>query len=106
MENFSAILQTVWRPAQKNSWGGGVASTPPDRSRVKEAGTGFDGISTKLLKLIFPTIIFHLTHVINLCISCNIFPSKLKEAVVTPVFKGGPRALFSSYRPISVLPVI
>ena len=27
MENFSAILQTVWRPAQKNSWGG-VASTP------------------------------------------------------------------------------
>ena len=33
MENFSAILRTVWRPAQKNSWG--VASTPPpDRARV------------------------------------------------------------------------
>ena len=32
MENFSAILQTVWRPAQNNSWG--VAS-PPDRARVK-----------------------------------------------------------------------
>ena len=26
MEYFSTILQTVWRPAQKNSWG--VASTP------------------------------------------------------------------------------
>ena len=26
MENFSTILQTVWRPAQINSWG--VASTP------------------------------------------------------------------------------
>ena len=26
MENFSTILRTVWRPAQKNSWG--VASTP------------------------------------------------------------------------------
>ena len=38
MENFSTILQTVWRPAQKNSWG--VASTPPpDRARVKELDT-------------------------------------------------------------------
>ena len=26
MENFSTILKTVWRPAQKNSWG--VASIP------------------------------------------------------------------------------
>ena len=26
MENFSAIIQTVWRPAQKNSWE--IASTP------------------------------------------------------------------------------
>ena len=33
MKNFSAILQTVWRPAQKNSWGGCI--NPPDRARVK-----------------------------------------------------------------------
>ena len=36
MENFSAILQTVWRPAQTNSWGGGLHQPPPpDRARVK-----------------------------------------------------------------------
>ena len=28
MENFSTILQTVWRPAQKNSWGGGCINPP------------------------------------------------------------------------------
>ena len=36
MENFSTILQTVWRPAQKNSWGGGLHQPPPDRARVKK----------------------------------------------------------------------
>ena len=35
MENFRAISQTVYRPAQKNSWGG-VASTPPPLARVKK----------------------------------------------------------------------
>ena len=29
MENFSTILLTVWRPAQKNSWGGGCINPPP-----------------------------------------------------------------------------
>ena len=39
MENFSTILQMVWRPAQKNSWG--VASTPPpDRARVNTESYG------------------------------------------------------------------
>ena len=36
MENFSTILQTVWRPAQKNSWGGGASTPPPDRARVNK----------------------------------------------------------------------
>ena len=36
MENFSTILQTVWRPAQKNSGGLHHPPPPPDRARVKE----------------------------------------------------------------------
>ena len=72
---------------------------------LKETGAGSDGISSKLLKLILPSIISHLTHLVNLCIRKNVFPTKFKEAVITPVFKGGPKTLFSSYRPISVLPV-
>ena len=43
---------------------------------------------------------------VNLCITTNTFPSSLKAAVITPVYKGGSRTQFGSYRPISVLPVI
>ena len=37
MENFSTILQTVWRPAQKNSWVGCI--NPPDWARVVSSVT-------------------------------------------------------------------
>ena len=43
MENFSTILQTVWRPAQKKLMGG-VASTPPDRARVNPPFAGGGGV--------------------------------------------------------------
>ena len=75
-------------------------------SNLKDSGAGSDGISAKLLKLILPTILLHLTRIINLCISNATFPSVFKEAVITPVFKGGQKTLFSSYRPISVLPAL
>ena len=72
---------------------------------LKETGAGHDGISAKLLKHVLPAIIHDVTHFINLCITHHTFPSLLKEAVITPVFKGGHQTEFSSYRPISVLPV-
>ena len=74
--------------------------------KLKETGPGYDRISAKLLKLILPSIIFPLKHLFNLCIDNAIFPSSLKIAVITPVFKGGSKTLFSSYRPISVLPTL
>ena len=52
MENFSAIIQTVWRPAQKNSWGGGLHQPPPDRARVND----FDTIVFLLLRRVEPYI--------------------------------------------------
>ena len=73
---------------------------------LKDSGAGFDGISAKLLKHIVPAISSQLTHFINLCIVNHVFPTPLKAAVITPVFKNGSRALFSNYRPISVLPVL
>ena len=73
---------------------------------LKETGAGFDRISAKILKLILPVIISQLKHLLNLCIASAIFPSSLKVAVITPVFKGGSKTSFSSYRPISVLPTI
>ena len=73
---------------------------------LKDTGAGPGMISAKLLKLILPTILPQLKHFLNLCITNNVFPSSLKTAVITPVFKGGVRTLLSNYRPISVLPII
>ena len=73
---------------------------------LKDAAAGLDGISTKLLKGILPAILPQVTHLMNLCLATNTFPSKFKTAVITPIYKSGSPTLFSNYRPISVLPVL
>ena len=60
--------------------------------------------TNKTLKLIIDHITKPLTHVLNLCISQGIFPSKLKLAVVTPLYKSGEKSDPNNYRPISLLP--
>ena len=42
----------------------------------------------------------------NEVISKNLFPSELKLADITPIFKKGDATLAKNYRPVSVLPVI
>lgn len=64
------------------------------------------GMSTSLLKKIVPYIEEPLSRVFNDCIDQGIFPSELKLALITPVFKKGDIRMCSSYRPISVLPTI
>ena len=72
---------------------------------LKDVSAGLDDISTKLVKAIIPSILTHVTHLVNLCLSVNIFPDILKTALITPVFKAGSRAHFTNYRPISVISV-
>ena len=64
---------------------------------------GYDGISTKLLKISSPFIISSLTYICNKSISLGIFPDRLKYAVVKPIFKKGDRSNITNYRPISML---
>ena len=64
---------------------------------------GYDGISTKLLKISSAFIISPLTYICNKSISLGIFPDRLKYAVVKPVFKKGDRSNITNYRPISML---
>lgn len=45
-----------------------------------------------------------LTHIVNLSIIHGIVAIELRIARVVPIFKSGDKALFSNYRPISVLP--
>ena len=64
------------------------------------------GINVKILKTVINVILIPLTKLINLCLKSSTFPTSLKLAKVTPVYKKGSRLDPSNYRPISVLPLI
>ena len=68
--------------------------------------TGSDGISVKLLRLAFPFIGPLLCDIINRSIHEGSFPTQWKQAIVTPLYKGGDKEDLSNYRPISVLPIL
>ena len=67
---------------------------------------GFDGFSTKLLKLIEPAITKSLTLLTNQVLTTGVFPDKIKIAKVIPIYKKGEPSTFNNYRPISLLPAI
>jgi hypothetical protein len=61
------------------------------------------GVSTKLIKFIGSSIAAPLSHIFNLSLSTGIFPSKLKQCRVIPIFKSGCPSECDNYRPISLL---
>ena len=65
---------------------------------------GYDNIPMSIIKRSIGSISSPLTHIINLSIIHGIVPDELKIARVVPIFKSGDKALFSNYRPISVIP--
>ena len=67
---------------------------------------GHEGISSELLKLISNDIADSITLIINQSLKSGIFPSQLKIAKVTPIYKKDDKKIITNYRPISVLPVV
>lgn len=67
--------------------------------------TGYDGITTAIVKDVADIISEPLSYVINLCVEQGIFPDKLKISIVKPVFKKGDKTNMSNYRPIALLPI-
>ena len=65
---------------------------------------GYDNIPMSIIKRSIGSISSPLTHIINLSVIHGIVPDESKIAHVVPIFKSGDNALFSNYRPISVLP--
>ena len=65
--------------------------------------SGYDGISTKLIKLSSLFISSPLTYICNKSLSSGIFPDRMKYAVVKLLFKKGDKSEASNYRPISIL---
>lgn len=64
------------------------------------------GMSTAIMKQLINTIAEPLTYTLNECIQSGVFPDELKIARVVPIYKKGDINECSSYRPISILPVI
>ncbi len=62
-----------------------------------------DGVSTKMIKFISAEIATPLSHIFNLSLSTGLFPSKLKQCRVVPIFKAGDQFECDNYRPISLL---
>jgi len=65
--------------------------------------SGYDGISTKLVKIRSPFISSPLAHVCNKSPFSGIFSDRLKYAIVKPLFKKGDKSKISNYGPISIL---
>ena len=70
------------------------------------SSSGYDGLSTSLLKKIKLVISRPLTTIINQSLNTGIFPDKLKLAKIIPVHKKGSKHSTENYRPISLLPSI
>ena len=66
--------------------------------------TGFDNISSWLIKKLNTSICNPLAVVINKSLEQGCFPEKLKIAKVVPIYKAKNREQFNNYRPISLLP--
>ena len=71
-----------------------------------KTSSGVDGLSSKFLKLIKPVIIQPLTLIINQMFTTGIFPTRLKQAKVIPLYKKDEDYLIKNYRPVSLLPAI
>ena len=67
------------------------------------SSTGYDEIDIKVIKRIIHKISEHLSAIFNQCLKGEEFPTSIKIACVTPIFKSGPPEVMSNYRPISVL---
>ena len=65
---------------------------------------GYDEISSIIAKSTMQCIMSPFTDIINCSFETGIIPNDIKIAKVIPVYKSGPKDVFSNYRPISVLP--
>ncbi len=68
--------------------------------------TGADDLGPYFLKSSSDIIASSITYLINLSIIQGEFPSNLKIAKITPLFKCGDKSIPGNYRPISVLPTL
>jgi hypothetical protein len=70
--------------------------------RHKNNSTGYDGVSSKILKYGASEISKPLSCTCNCSIKFCIYPERLKYAIVKPIYKKGDKTSMTNYRPISL----
>ena len=65
---------------------------------------GYENIGNFIIKKVKTGILKPLAQIFNLSLSSGVVPEKLKVAKVIPIYKKDDSALFSNYRPVSLLP--
>jgi hypothetical protein len=69
--------------------------------------SGYDKISSKMLKISATFIAIHLVALINLIIFSSLYPLNWKKSKIVPIFKGnGKRQDYNNFRPIAIQSVI
>ena len=68
--------------------------------------SGLDNIDTYILKLIKPSIVPAVTHIVNLSIQTSTFPSKWKYSKIIPLHKKDDPLSPKNYRPVALIPVV
>jgi hypothetical protein len=63
---------------------------------------GYDGITTKILKISAPIISSPLSYIFNKSMLSGIFPTRLKYTTIKPILKNGDKKNVANYRPISI----
>ena len=66
--------------------------------------SGFDGLSSYLLKKGSDVLVLPLTRIVNASITEGSFPKAWKQAVITPIFKKGDTKQKENYHPVAGLP--
>ena len=72
-------------------------------SLPNKTSSGFDGLYTKNLKIIFPYISCVLLKIINKSFLSGVFPDILKIACILPLHKGSSLDKMINFHPISIL---
>ena len=68
--------------------------------------SGLDTIDTFTLKLAAPYILPAITHIVNLSIETQLFPTRWKTAKIIPLYKKEDPLSPSNYRPVAILPIL